>query len=133
VEELSQMGFVPADEDASEEGEATAAAETDAPAVTSAAASTPGSAAADKPASTAAKTTSGAAPVKAAIPKDPLSRITIAMWAKAGADGSALLNSQAACLNVLGAGHEPDPVAKTVTRGLFDCLRKDGWVGMTLR
>jgi len=132
MEELSQMGFVPVDEDAHDEGETTSAA-TDAAAVTSAVATTPVATPADKHSSPAAKSSAGAASAKAAIPKDPLSRITIAMWAKAGADGSALQRSQAACADTLGAGHEPDPVAKTVTRGLYDCLRKDGWVGMTLR
>jgi hypothetical protein len=72
-------------------------------------------------------------PAKAAAPKDPLSRMRIAMWAKAGADGAALTQAQNACLTTLGAGHEPDPVAGTVTRGLYDCLLKQGWTGMTLR
>ncbi|MDP2867954.1 hypothetical protein [Methyloversatilis sp.] len=137
MEELSQLGFAPVDEDAADiEDEA---------AVPVAAAAATGTAAGSKP---AAAPSSGAAPAekqagaarpaaavaaKAAVPKDPLSRLTIAMWAKAGADGSALMVSQAACLSTLGAGHEPDPIAKTVTRGLYDCLRKDGWTGMTLR
>jgi hypothetical protein len=72
---------------------------------------------------------SGAVPVvpaKAAAPKDPLSRMRIAMWAKAGADGAALTQAQNACLTTLGAGHEPDPVAGTVTRGLYDCLLEAG-------
>lgn len=141
MEELSQLGFAPVDEDAAEVGEDAAAPV--AAAVTSAAAAgatagakpavapSSGSAPAEKKASAARPAASAAA--KPAVPKDPLSRITIAMWAKAGADGSALMASQAACLSTLGAGHEPDPVAKTVTRGLYDCLRKDGWTGMTLR
>ena len=141
MEELSQLGFAPVDEDATEVDEEAAAPV--AAAVTSAAAAgataTPKPAAAPSSGASLAEKKAGAArpaaaaAAKPAVPKDPLSRITIAMWAKAGADGSALMASQAACLSTLGAGHEPDPVAKTVTRGLYDCLRKDGWTGMTLR
>lgn len=141
MEELSQLGFAPVDEDAAEVEEEAAApvavAVTSAAAAGAAAGAKPavapssGSAPAERKASAARP--AAAAATKPAVPKDPLSRITIAMWAKAGADGSALMASQAACLSALGAGHEPDPVAKTVTRGLYDCLRKDGWTGMTLR
>lgn len=141
MEELSQLGFAPVDEDATEVEEETGAPV--AAAVTSAGAAgataTPKPAAAPSSGASPAEKNAGAArpaaaaAAKPAVPKDPLSRITIAMWAKAGADGSALMASQAACLSTLGAGHEPDPVGKTVTRGLYDCLRKDGWTGMTLR
>ena len=139
MEELSQMGFAPVDEEAAEDvavpiaatAEASAPTTSTTPGAKSMAASTSSQAAAEKKPGTSR--TSPAASAKPAVPKDPLSRITIAMWAKAGADGSALMASQAACLSVLGVGHEPDPVAKTVTRGLYDCLRKDGWTGMTLR
>ncbi|MFH1815281.1 MAG: hypothetical protein ABIF28_14130 [Pseudomonadota bacterium] len=145
MEELSQLGFAPVDEDAAdaeEQDEAEAAAPVAAAAAASGAASaatgskpaaTPSSGAAPAEKKAGAARPAAAVAAKPAVPKDPLSRITIAMWAKAGADGSALMASQAACLSTLGAGHEPDPIAKTVTRGLYDCLRKDGWTGMTLR
>ena len=55
------------------------------------------------------------------------------MWAKAGAGGAELTADQDRCLSGLGDAHQPDPVAGTVTRGLYDCLRKQGWIGMTLR
>lgn len=141
MEELSQLGFAPVDEDAADvEQEAAAPAAATATSVdgASAAADAKPSAAPSSGVAPAEKKGSAARPAaataaRATAPKDPLSRLTIAMWAKAGADGSALMASQAACLSTLGAGHEPDPIAKTVTRGLYDCLRKDGWTGMTLR
>ena len=131
VEELAQIGFVPV-ENGDEAG-----IEPELPPIANA--RTTSSAAggaivspvrdADGKASAAAH----AMPAKAAAPRDPLSRMRIAMWAKAGADGAALTQAQNTCLNTLGTGHEPDPVAGTVTRGLYDCLRIQGWTGMTLR
>ena len=119
VEELSEIGFVPAEADEP-------AASTDSPSL---AASPSGSTAP----STAAKGVAAAPPAAAVAPKDPLSRIRIAMWAKAGAGGAELTTDQDRCLSGLGDAHQPDLVAGTVTRGLYDCLRKQGWTGMTLR
>lgn len=139
MEELSQLGFAPVDEDAADAGDEASAPIAAAAATAGAAGTATGSkpaAAASSSAAPLEKRAGAARPAAAATPaapKDPLSRISIAMWAKAGADGSALMASQAACLSSLGAGHEPDPIAKTVTRGLYDCLRKEGWTGMTLR
>jgi hypothetical protein len=127
MEELSQLGFASVDDEEAEDRPT--------PLTHAQPADTPVSN--DIPGAEQARATQPSptrtAPARPAAPKDPRSRITIAMWAKAGADGTALMASQAACLSALGSGHEPDPVAKTVTRGLYDCLRKDGWVGMTLR
>jgi len=135
MEELSQLGFAAVDEDAADAEEETAApvAAAASAATGSKPAAAPSSGVAPAEKNAGAARPAAAVAAKPAVPKDPLSRITIAMWAKAGADGSALMASQAACLSTLGAGHEPDPIAKTVTRGLYDCLRKDGWTGMTLR
>jgi len=131
VEELSQIGFVPVDngDEGGTEPAPSPVAEARTPSSVAAGASA-------APGRDAAGKASGPVPVaaaKAAAPKDPLSRMRIAMWAKAGADGSALTQAQNTCLTTLGAGHEPDPIAGTVTRGLYDCLRKQGWTGMTLR
>lgn len=119
VEELSEIGFVPADAD-----EPAASTGAPPPAASPSGSTTP---------STAAKGTTATPPAAAVAPKDPLSRMRIAMWAKAGAGGAELTADQDRCLSGLGDAHQPDPVAGTVTRGLYDCLRKQGWIGMTLR
>lgn len=119
VDELSEIGFVPADAD-----EPTAGTGAAAPA-------TPPSGSATT--STASRGTTAAPPAPAVTPKDPLSRMRIAMWAKAGAGGAELTADQDRCLSGLGDAHQPDLVAGTVTRGMYDCLRKQGWTGMTLR
>ncbi len=116
MEELSQLGFVSADTEMSGE-------------------------AADVPSSTtaAAGTAAPGMPLPAdrnanvPVPKDPLSRVRIAMWSKAGANGAALMTDQSACVAGLGEAHQPDPLAGTVTRALYDCLRKQGWTGLSLR
>jgi hypothetical protein len=134
VEELSQIGFVAVDNGDEAGTEPDTPAVSDVPTASAAAGAASTSVA---PGGDAAGKTPGPAPVvqakTAAAPRDPMSRMRIAMWAKAGADGSALTQAQNTCLTTLGAGHEPDPVAGTVTRGLYDCLRKQGWTGMTLR
>lgn len=119
VEELSEIGFVPADAD-----EPAASTGTSPPAASPSGSTAP---------ATAAKDLAAAPPAAAVAPKDPLSRMRIAMWAKAGAGGAELTADQDRCLSGLGDAHQPDPVAGTVTRGLYDCLRKQGWIGMTLR
>lgn len=78
----------------------------------------------------AARTTAAPAPV---VPKDPLARLRIAMWSKMGAGANELIADQTQCLSTLGEAHAPDTTAGTVTRGLYECLRKQGWTGLTLR
>jgi hypothetical protein len=65
--------------------------------------------------------------------KDPLDRLRIAMWAKAGAGGAELEAARSQCVATLGEAHRSDPAAGTVTRGLYECLRDRGWAGLTLR
>lgn len=66
-------------------------------------------------------------------PKDPLARLRIAMWSKMGAGANELIADQTQCLSTLGEAHAPDTTAGTVTRGLYECLRKQGWIGLTFR
>lgn len=66
-------------------------------------------------------------------PKDPLARLRIAMWSKMGAGANDLIADQTQCLSTLGEAHAPDTTAGTVTRGLYECLRKQGWIGLTFR
>lgn len=119
TEELSQITLVSV-----EESEAAAAVQP-APA---AEAATPGA----EPARPAPAARAAAAPA-AVVPKDPLARLRIAMWSKMGAGANELIADQTRCLSTLGEAHAPDTTAGTVTRGLYECLRKQGWTGLTLR
>lgn len=126
TEELSQITLVSVEEsEAAAEVQPAPAAE----------AATPGAEAATpnaEPArpAPAARTTAAPAPV---VPKDPLARLRIAMWSKMGAGANELIADQTQCLSTLGEAHAPDTTAGTVTRGLYECLRKQGWTGLTLR
>ncbi|MDY0056171.1 MAG: hypothetical protein RBS46_07750 [Methyloversatilis sp.] len=82
------------------------------------------------PPAPATRTASAPAPV---VPKDPLDRLRIAMWSKMGAGTTELIADQTQCLATLGEAHAPDTTAGTVTRGLYDCLRRQGWTGLTFR
>lgn len=131
MEELSEIGLVPVDEEEAESSSTTSAAsDPAAPASLAAPAGAPAAAPAAAPGTARASRPANA---PAATPKDPLSKMRIAMWAKAGAGGAELMADQAHCLSTLGEAHQPDPLGGTVTRGLYDCLRKQGWSGMTLR
>lgn len=119
TEELSQITLVSVEEsEAAAEAQPAPAAE----------AATPG-AEPGRPASVT-RTTAAPAPV---APKDPLARLRIAMWSKMGAGANELIADQTQCLSALGEAHAPDTTAGTVTRGLYECLRKQGWTGLTLR
>lgn len=119
TEELSQIALVSVEE-------SEAAAETQPAPATEAA--TPGA----EPARPAPAARAAAAPA-AVVPKDPLARLRIAMWSKMGAGANELIADQTRCLSTLGEAHAPDTTAGTVTRGLYECLRKQGWTGLTLR
>lgn len=124
TEELSQIALVPVDDGDAAEAAVTASAPTPAEAAVSAPAAAPGA-----PASTRAHTVAPAV----AAPRDPLSRIRIAMWSKMGAGADDLIADQKRCLDTLGDAYAPDTTAGTVSRGLYDCLRRQGWTGLTLR
>lgn len=119
TEELSQITLVSVeDSEAVAEAQPAAAAEAATPSTEPA-----------RPAP-ATRTTAAPAPV---VPKDPLARLRIAMWSKMGAGANELIADQTQCLSTLGEAHAPDTTAGTVTRGLYECLRKQGWTGLTLR
>lgn len=119
TEELSQITLVSVEEsDAAAEAQPATPADAPAPAAA--------------PAKPAPRTTTTTAPAVAA-PKDPLARLRIAMWSKMGAGANELIADQTQCLSTLGEAHAPDTTAGTVTRGLYECLRKQGWTGLTFR
>lgn len=121
TEELSQIALVSVEEsEAAAEAQPAVRAESEAPGAA--------------PAGTRPSAGSAAAPARtAAVSKDPLARLRIAMWSKMGAGATELIADQTQCLSALGEAHAPDTSAGTVTRGLYDCLRKQGWTGLTFR
>ncbi|WP_374337193.1 hypothetical protein [Methyloversatilis sp.] len=127
AEELSRINLVSVEE--SEAGEATAGAgdATDTTSPTATATTTARSPAVGtaQPASQPSRS--------APAPKDPMSRLRIAMWSKAGAGANELIADQNQCLSTLGDTHAPDTTAGTVTRGMYDCLHQRGWTGLTFR
>ncbi|MBL8468101.1 hypothetical protein [Methyloversatilis discipulorum] len=88
---------------------------------------------ADAPAPAAAPANPAPRTGTTTAPKDPLARLRIAMWSKMGAGANELIADQTQCLSTLGEAHAPDTTAGTVTRGLYECLRKQGWTGLTFR
>lgn len=121
TDELSQIALVPVDD-----GDAAEAASAASNAI-------PAGAAADAAAVATADSRPQTVAPAAAAPRDPLSRLRIAMWSKMGAGADDLIADQKQCLSTLGDAHAPDTTAGTVTRGLYDCLRRQGWTGLTLR
>lgn len=124
TDELSQIALVPVDDGDAAEAVSTASPAIPAGATANAAAVAPGA-----PADTRTPTVAPAA----TAPRDPLSRLRIAMWSKMGAGADDLIADQKQCLSTLGDAHAPDTTAGTVTRGLYDCLRRQGWTGLALR
>lgn len=124
TEELSQIALVPVEDGDAAEAAVSASTPTPAEAAVSAPAAAPGAPAEGR--------TQAIAPA-AAAPRDPLSRIRIAMWSKMGAGADDLIADQKRCVGTLGDAHAPDTTAGTVSRGLYDCLRRQGWTGLTLR
>ncbi|WP_018411846.1 hypothetical protein [Methyloversatilis thermotolerans] len=134
TEELATITLVPVDEteqageDAMSPAEADAAAShaTPAPAGVSAPAAAP-------PPPASAGASARTAPSTTAAARDPMARVRIAMWSRMGAGTAELIADQKRCLDTLGEAHAPDTTAGTVTRGLYECMRKQGWTGLTLR
>lgn len=124
TEELSQIALVPVEDSDTAEAASTSAAAIPAETAVTAPAAPLGSGAEAR-----AQTVAPAA----AAPRDPLSRVRIAMWSKMGAGADDLIADQKRCLDTLGDAHAPDTTAGTVSRGLYDCLRRQGWTGLTLR
>lgn len=129
TEELATITLVSVeDADRARDEGSVSPTEADAPAQQQTPASAPAAATGTTPAAVAA-----AGPAPAAVARDPMSRVRIAMWSKMGAGTPDLIADQKRCLDTLGEAHAPDTTAGTVTRGLYECMRKQGWTGLTLR
>lgn len=60
-------------------------------------------------------------------PVDPLKTYKINSWWKFGGTPDHLKRDQSHCVATLGEAHQPDMAAQTYTRGLIECLHKNGW------
>lgn len=60
-------------------------------------------------------------------PVDPLKTYKINSWWKFGGTPEHLKRDQNNCVATLGAAHLPDMTTQTYTRGLIECLHKNGW------
>lgn len=60
-------------------------------------------------------------------PVDPLKTYKINSWWKFGGTPEHLKRDQNNCIATLGEAHQPDMSTQTYTRGLIECLHKNGW------
>lgn len=67
------------------------------------------------------------APAPAKQPVDPLKTYKINSWWKFGGTPEHLKRDQAQCENNLGEAHQANMATQTYTRGLIECLHKNGW------
>lgn len=63
----------------------------------------------------------------APAPVDPMKTYKINSWWKFGGTPTQLKADQTACVAALGEAHKPDMATQTYTRGLIECLHKNGW------
>lgn len=110
-------------EEAIQETTPQATAETQATSPVSATAKTDNTSAVTKTTSTEVST---AKPTPAA-PVDPLKTYKINSWWKFGGTPTQLKADQTSCVATLGEAHQPDMATQTYTRGLIECLHKNGW------
>lgn len=60
-------------------------------------------------------------------PADPLQRLSVQTWWKAGAQAADFNLDAKTCLDKLGELHAPDYNKRLYTRAMVDCLRERGW------
>lgn len=60
-------------------------------------------------------------------PVDPLKTYNINSWWKFGGTHAHLKKDQSECVAKLGEVHQPNMATQTYTRGLIECLHKNGW------
>ena len=58
---------------------------------------------------------------------DPLKTYKINSWWKFGGTPEHLKRDQSNCVASLGEEHQPNMATQTYTRGLIECLHKNGW------
>ncbi|ODN66966.1 hypothetical protein [Methylophaga muralis] len=60
-------------------------------------------------------------------PVDPMEKLQVNSWWRAGAGPEKLMNDSNACSAELGEEHSPEANMSLVTRGLLGCMQKKGW------
>ncbi len=95
-------------------------------------ATSPASAAPVAPATTGGAKPVGSVPAQpmapaAKKPLDPLTKLTVSSWWKLGGTTADLERAVAACVDELGAAHQPNVGPTEVTVALRDCLRGKKW------
>ena len=69
-------------------------------------------------------------PAAEEAPLDPNTKINVSSWWKLGGTAADLDRAVAACVEELGAAHEPNPAVTEVTVALKDCLRAKKWIAV---
>lgn len=60
-------------------------------------------------------------------PIDPMEKLQVNSWWRAGAGPEKLMADSEACVAELGEEHSPEANMSLVTRGLLGCMQKKGW------
>jgi len=63
-------------------------------------------------------------------PVDPLEKLQVNSWWRAGAGPEKLMADSESCSAKLGEGHSPEANMSLVTRGLLGCMQKLGWAAL---
>lgn len=63
-------------------------------------------------------------------PVDPLEKLHINSWWRAGAGPQKLMTDSDLCSAELGEAHSPEANMSLVTRGLLGCMQKKGWAAL---
>jgi len=63
-------------------------------------------------------------------PVDPMEKLQVNSWWRAGAGPEKLINDSKACTAELGEEHSPEANMSLVTRGLLGCMQKKGWAAL---
>lgn len=69
-------------------------------------------------------------PAAEEAPLEPTAKINVSSWWKVGGTAADLDRAVAACVDELGATHEPNPAITEVTVALKDCLRAKKWIAV---
>lgn len=63
-------------------------------------------------------------------PVDPLEKLRINSWWRAGAGPERLMQDSLQCTEALGEEHSPEANMSLVTRGLLNCMQNKGWAAL---
>lgn len=63
-------------------------------------------------------------------PIDPLEKLRINSWWRAGAGPEKLMQDSESCTAALGEEHSPEANMSLVTRGLLSCMQNKGWAAL---